>query len=436
VRGSSTFEAGCPFDGGPLRPRHRQCAPPGASRPHFIGIADGRIPAIGTGQPAGGDLIDAEDNLVTESFVDPHLHLCKVYTLDMVGEDALRHYTSAGMAGAASAISIAARVKDSYEEEWIYENARRAVRAGISNGVTHLQAFAETDTRARLEGVKALLRVRGEFRGVLKMRVVAFPQDGVVRDPGAEAVVRAAVSMGADVVGGIPWTEDSPEHAQERIDAMLDIAQEFDRPAAMLVDDSGDASLRTTEQLASSALERGFIDRVTCCHARALSAYPDDLFLRLVDMLRRAQISFVTDPHTGSLCTRAMELDHLGIPVALGRDDIADAYYPFGQHNMLEVAFLAAHILGETTTAGMDRLFDMITTRAADVLRFPSHRLQEAEANVVVLDGSDLREAFTRHRPPLFVISGGRLIASNRFESAVDEDALTGKATPNQTHGG
>jgi cytosine/creatinine deaminase len=404
---------------------------------HFIGIAGGRIAAIGTGKPAGGELIDAEDNLVTESFVDAHLHLCKVYTLDMVGEDALSQYTSAGMTGAASAISIAARVKDDYAEDWIYENARRAVLAGISNGVTHLQAFADTDTRARLEAVKALLRVREDFRGVLKMRVVAFPQDGVVRDPGAADFVRAAVSMGADVVGGIPWIEDSSEHAQEHIDAMLDIAQEFDRPVAMLVDDSGDASLRTTEQLASTALERGFIDRVTCCHARALSAYPDDLFLRLVEVLRRAQISFVTDPHTGSLCTRAMELDGLGLPVALGQDDIADAYYPFGQHNMLEVAFLAAHILGENTTGSMDRLFDMITTRAADVLRFRSHRLEEgARANVVVLDGSDLREVFTRHRPPLFVITGGRLIGSNRFESVLNENALTGKATPNQTHGG
>jgi cytosine deaminase len=391
-------------------------------RNSFIGIRDGRIASISSDAMEGDSVIDAEGNLVTESFVDPHLHLCKVYTLNMVGEDALRAYTTTGMEGAATAIELASAVKDRYEQSWIYENARQAVREGIRNGVTHLQAFADTDTKARLEAVKALLRVRDEFREVIEIKVVAFPQDGVVRDLGAADYVRQAIEMGADVVGGIPWIESGDKECRAHIAAMLDIAAEYNRPIAMLVDDAGDSALRTTEMLASAALERGFINRVVACHARAMSVYPDDYFSRLMDLLKSARMTFVTDPHTGSLCMKVFDLHREGIPVALGQDDISDAYYPYGQHNMLEVAFLASHILGASTRADMDNVLDMVTTRAAQVLRLPPHRLEPGRvANLVVLDGRDLGEVLTRHRAPRYVISRGRLVAVNSYESSLAE---------------
>jgi len=39
----------------------------------------------------------------------------------------------------------------------------------------------------------------------------------------------------------------------------------------------------------------------------------------------------VSDPHTGPLHARVKELYQMGVNVALGQDDIADAYYPFGE---------------------------------------------------------------------------------------------------------
>jgi cytosine deaminase len=387
-----------------------------------IGISHGTVGYIGAETADGDTVLDAEGNLVTESFVDPHLHLCKVYTLDMLGDRALRAYTSPAMTGARTAIELASEVKDNYEESWIYSNARRAVRDGIRNGVTHIQAFADTDTKARLEAIKALLRLRAEFSNVVVITVVAFPQDGIVRDPGAADYVRAALEMGADAVGGIPWIEPTEMDARTHIDQMLGLAVEFDKPVAMLVDDAGDPELRTTEMLAAAAIERGLAGRVTACHARAMSAYPDDYFRRLVTLLVEARMGFVTDPHTGSLCTRALALDRRGITVALGQDDILDAYYPFGQHNMLEVAFLASHILGASTREDIERLLDMDTTRAADVAGIPRHRLETgAAANLVVLNGRDARQVLTRHLPPRYVVSNGKVVATTSVETTFDE---------------
>ena len=42
-------------------------------------------------------IIDAKGNLVTESFVNGHLHLCKVYTLEKAGQKALQEYQQGGI---------------------------------------------------------------------------------------------------------------------------------------------------------------------------------------------------------------------------------------------------------------------------------------------------------------------------------------------------
>jgi cytosine deaminase len=387
-----------------------------------IGITGGLIRYIGEDPLGARSVVDAGGDLVTESFVDPHLHLCKVYTLDMLGDGALSAYTTPTMSGARRAIDLASAVKDAYDERWIYTNAERAVRAGILHGVTHLQAFADTDTRARLEAVKALLRLRNDLSNLVDIKVVAFPQDGVVRDPGAAGYVKAALDMGADVVGGIPWIEPTEDDRRTHIDQMLDLAVEFGKPVAMLVDDAGDPNLRTTEMLATAALERGLAGRVTACHARAMSAYPDDYFCNLVPLLREARMRFVTDPHTGSLSTRALDLARHGIPVALGQDDILDAYYPFGQHNMLEVAFLASHLLRASTHEDVEKLLDMVTTGAAVVAGVDGHRLEVgAPANLVVLHGSDAREALTRHLPPRCVVRNGVVVATTSVDSRLGD---------------
>ena len=64
-----------------------------------IGITDGRIAAIDKRIDGSSETtIDAQGNLVSESFVNTHLHLCKVYTRQMMDEEAVItsysiHYT-------------------------------------------------------------------------------------------------------------------------------------------------------------------------------------------------------------------------------------------------------------------------------------------------------------------------------------------------------
>jgi cytosine/creatinine deaminase len=367
------------------------------------------VPATGDG---GGLRIDAAGGLVTESFVNGHLHLCKVNTLDLLGDAALDEYHAAGMGGAMTAIELAAAVKDRYRQDLLVPGIRRAVERAIAYGTHLIRAFADTDTRARLEGVRAVMQVRDEYRERITIEVVAFPQDGVLRDPGAADWVRRALEEGADAVGGIPWIELTDDDMRRHVDLMMDLAEEFDRPVSMLVDDAGDPTLRTTEMLALATARRGMQGRVTAQHARAMALYPEPYRRRLFALLKEAGIGVVSDPHTGPLHADIDGLRAAGIPVSLGQDDIADAYYPFGRNNMLEVAFLASHLLWKTRGPQLDTLCDMIGSEAARVLGRESHEIRVGSpARLLVHAGSSVREVLAEHAAPRFVVIDGRVVA-------------------------
>ncbi|MEW6084170.1 MAG: amidohydrolase family protein [Chloroflexota bacterium] len=385
-----------------------------------IGISAGKIQSIE--QSRGGSrsaptssaniILDAEGNLVTESFVNPHLHLCKVYTLQMMDEDALTAYQGEGMGKAMTAIELAARVKEKYDESWIIENVRKAVAQAARFGNTHIRAFADVDSKARLEGVKALIRAREEFKGIVDIQVVAFAQDGWVREPGTDRLMREAMKLGADVVGGIPWIEFTDADIHQHVKEIFDLAVEFDKDVSMLVDDAGDAGLRSLELMAVEAIRRGWHGRALAHHARAMALYPTPYFQKLAALLKQANMTVVSDPHTGPLHARVKELLAEGASVCLGQDDISDAYYPFGRNNMLEVAFLASHLLWMTTRQEMETLYDMITVNAARAMNVEGHKLKVGgNANLVVLNQPNVLEGLREHSAPMAVISHGKLVS-------------------------
>ena len=377
-----------------------------------IAIGGGRIAAIGPRLAvAAVDEIDARGRLVTESFVNPHLHLCKVWTLPMMTEDALRSYQGEGMVHASSAIDLASKIKERYHASWIIPNARRAVALAALHGTLHIRAFADVDTKAKLEGIKALLAVRDEFRGLVDIQVVAFAQDGLAREPGADRLMREAMAMGADVVGGIPWIEANEADRRAHIGFCFDLATQYGKDVSMLLDDVGDPNMRTLAMMTEEALRRGWQGRALAHHCRAMELYPDDVFDALVVLLRRASVAVVSDPHTGPLHARVKDLRAQGITVCLGQDDISDAYYPFGRNNMLEVAFLAAHLLWMTTRAEIEALYDMVTIDPARAMNIGDFGLSVgAPAHLVVLDQPDVVEALRFHMPPAHIVSHGHRV--------------------------
>lgn len=390
-----------------------------------VAIKDGKIAKIAAGiQSKATTELDAGGNLVTESFVNTHLHLCKVYTLMMMDEAALKDYHGADMGKAMTAIELAAKIKEQYDEKWIIKNVRKACALAGRYGCTHIRAFADVDSKGKLEGLKALIRAREEFKGIVDIQVVAFAQDGLVREPGAEDLMRQAMDLGADVVGGIPWIEYTDADIAEHVRICFQLAKEYDKPVSMLVDDAGDNGLRSLEVMAIETIRTGWQGRSLAHHARAMSMYPKPYLQKLAAILKKAQMGVVSDPHTGPLHARVRELLEEDVLVCLGQDDISDAYYPYGRNNMLEVAFLNSHLLWFTTRDDMETLYDMVTKNAARAIGLKDFEIKEgAPANLVVLDQPNVLEALRFHEKPRYVISHGELIDQQKMEQILAENS-------------
>ncbi|MFP3852783.1 MAG: amidohydrolase family protein [Anaerolineales bacterium] len=386
-----------------------------------IGIEGGHIAFIGHEAEARAQLeIMAEGRLTSVPFANPHMHLDKVYTLPMLGEEALQAYQGPGMGKAMNAVELAAAVKEDYEPEWILPNARRALALAAVHGCLYVRAFADVDPTAGQAGLQSLLQLQDEFKEILELQVVAFAEDGIVRLPGTAELIRQSMEMGADVVGGHPFIEFTDAAAAEHIREIFAIATQFDAPVSMLVDDAGDPGLRHLEIIVAHALENGWEGRTLTHHARAMSLYPRPYFEKLAALLRRAEIGVVANPHTGPLYTRVRDLLEAGCLVCLGQDDISDAYYPYGRHNMLEVAFLASHLMWMTTKEDMRTLYDMISTKAAQAMGLDLRLAPGEPANLVILREPNLLEALRSHEPPAYVISRGRLVDQAKMQAIIE----------------
>ena len=383
-----------------------------------IVVSDGRIVQMKAGIKGTGKVeIDAKRKLTTETFVIAHLHLDKVMTGSLASDAVIQRYQRGDQDGIMNAIEMASQVKAEYRESEIVERVRNVLTGAMLHGVSHIRAFADVDSKARLIGLNALLKIREEFKGLVDIQVVAFPQDGVRRESGAEEYMWKAMDLGADVVGGIPWIEHTDEDMKHHVDFAYELAKKYDKDIEMLTDDGGNPNLRTTEYLAARTIKGGWTGRVVACHARASALYNKIYHRKLVAMLKRAGMGVVTNPHTGPLHVRVRDLLDAGVNVALGQDDVSDAYYPYGRCKMLEVAFLASHLLWMMTAQDRETLYDMITINPAKMLHVKDYGMIVGnEANLVVLDANDLLEAYTHQTEALYVIRKGKLVAQSSIQ--------------------
>jgi cytosine deaminase len=262
----------------------------------------------------------------------------------------------------------------------------------------------------------------------MDLQIVAFPQEGIIRDPGTEELMRKAMELGADLVGGMPHHERSHEEAKHHIDIAFDIAREFDADIDMHVDETDDPNSKSLEYLAEKTIAESYQGRVTAGHTCALAAYPDDYAREVIRKVKLAEINMITNPATNLVIqgrgdrqpirrgiTRVKELLAAGVNVTFGQDCVDDAFYPFGRADMLEVALITAHAAQLTTPAEIETVFKMMTTNAARTLGvLDDYGIAVGKrADIVILNAESPKDAIRRQVERRYVIKDGRAIAEN-----------------------
>jgi cytosine deaminase len=315
--------------------------------------------------------------------------------------------------------------------EEIADRASRVLTRAIETGISHLRTHVDVDPIGGTRPAEGLIRARERFRGLIDIQIVAFPQEGIVKSPGTEALMREVMKLGVDVVGGMPFNEASPADSRRHIEIAFAIAREFDADIDMHVDETDDPHARTLEVLAELTVRNGWQGRVTAGHTCALASYSRTYADHVIAMLSGANVHMIANPATNLMLqgrlddyprrrgvTQVKELLAAGVNVACGQDCVHDTFYPFGQNDPLEIAFLLCHASQMSQPAEILAVMDMITSNGAKALRLPAPRVVIGEvADLVVLDARDAREAFAVRTPRRWVIRKGRLIAESKIES-------------------
>src|SRR5215472_2932490 len=383
-----------------------------------IGVAKTRITAVGARLPGGAAAeLDAAGGLVSPGFANLHLHADKA----LLGE-LMRPNVSGTLP---EAIEMTNDFKRTYDPEEVARRAWRVLDECVENGTTFFRLFADVGTIGGLRAAQGLLRAREQFRDLCRIQVVAFPQEGILRDPGAADLLDAAIKEGCDVVGGLPWYEYTDAEAREHIDICFGLAKRYDLDVHMLVDDTDDPNSRSLEYLASKTMREDFGGRVTASHCGAMAAYNDVYAAKVIDMVATAGITISVNAHINLVCSaridrepkrrgiaRVKELLARGVNVISSQDDVNDPYYPFGKPDQLEVALLMAHTAQLTLPHELEQVFDMVTTNAARAARLEDYGIAPGcRADLVIIDAPSVHEALRTQPPRRHVIGEGREIA-------------------------
>jgi cytosine deaminase len=383
-----------------------------------IAVTGGRIEAVGPRLAGTASLeIDAGGDLVTPGFVNLHLHADK----SLLGE-VMRPNVSGTLP---EAIEITNEFKRRYEPDEVASRAGRVLEAGVQNGTTFFRLFADVGTIGGLRAAQGLLRARERLRDLCRIQIVAFPQEGLLRDPGADDLLEAAIKEGCDVVGGLPWYEYTDADARAHIDICFRLAQRHDLDIHMLVDDTDDPNSRSLEYLAVKTMREGFQGRVTASHCGAMAAYNDVYAAKVIDMVATAGITISVNAHINLVCSaridrepkrrgiaRVKELLARGVNVISSQDDVNDPYYPFGKPDQLEVALMLAHTAQLTLPHELEQAFDAVTTNAARAARLDDYGLEPgSRADLVVIGAPSVHEALRTQPPCRHVITEGQEVA-------------------------
>ena len=404
-----------------------------------IACKDGIIASIGAGIDANAEnVIDAKGLLVSPPFVDPHFHMDATLSLGTP-----RMNVSGTLL---EGIALWSELKPVQTVEQIIERALRYCDLAVSMGIGAIRSHVDICDNT-LKGVEALLEVQKKVAPYLDLQLVAFPQDGIFRDPDAKTNLINALDKGVDVVGGIPHFERTMQDGTNSIKYLCEIAAERGLMVDMHCDESDDPHSRHIETLAFETSRLGLNGRVSGSHLTSMHSMDNYYVSKLIPLMVEAEIHAIPNPLINIMLqgrhdsypkrrgqTRVPELRDAGINIGFGSDCVMDPWYSLGKADMLDVAHMGLHVGQLSSRLDMEWCFDAVTTNSAKIMGLEGYGLKKGcKANMVVLQANDKIDAIRLRANRLSVIRAGKIISSSEpFVAELDLPGRPKKLDPSE----
>lgn len=376
-----------------------------------LAIAAGRFAAVEVGLSAECPTTDLQGRVVVPGFVETHLHLDKACLLDRC---------DCGGGSVRDAIAAVSRAKRDFTEEDVHARASLVLKKAIGFGTNRVRTHVEVDPRIGLTSLRALRRLKADYAWAVDLELCAFPQEGLLDDPGCENVLVAALEEGADLIGGVPYVD---RDANGHVARIFELARRYDVDIDLHLDFDLDPTWATLNEVCRKADEIGWGGRVAIGHVTKLSAMAPVAFEAAARRLALSGVAVTVLPATDLFLmgrehdrnvprgvTHAHRLAALGVGCSISTNNVLNPFTPYGDCSLMRMANLYANVAQVAAPAELEACLEMITSSSARLMRVPDYGIARGNpADMVVLDATSAAEALAAIAQPLFGLKAGCL---------------------------
>jgi len=375
-----------------------------------IEVRDEVISSVQPNMPDVGAASETDLNgaLLFPGFVETHIHLDK---------SCLLHKSLSQQSSLKDAIEKVSNAKKSFTEEDVYSRGKHTLERCILHGTNRIRTHVEADPRVQLVSVNAINQLKHDYASALDLQICVFPQEGLINDPGTEQLLRQALTSGADLLGGCPYTDSDPDGQIERL---FRLAAEFDVDLDFHLDFDLDASWNHIDEVIRQTHNFGWQGRVCVGHMSKLSMLTTNALETIAGRLVEADIAVTVLPSTdlylmGRDYTHAIprgvapvhKLKALGVRCSISTNNFLNPFTPFGDASLVRMANLYANVAQIGDQQSLHDCFQMVSDDAAQILGMQSVIEPGQPATFVAVDCSSESDAVATIAPPLWGMKRG-----------------------------
>ncbi|MBB3945118.1 cytosine deaminase [Rhizobium skierniewicense] len=372
-----------------------------------IGVDNGRIVSI---DPAGlkaalEPTVDLAGELLVPGFVEGHIHL----DTSFYGDTWIPHRPCTNgfdvherVAFQAQNMAVAAPMD---------RRARDQLDLCIGNGTLHMRSHVMVDGSVGLKSLETILAVRDDYKNLIDIQIVAFPQSGILKSLGTPALLDEAITLGADLVGGLdPASFDRDVNGH--LDVVFGVAEKHGVDIDIHLHDAGSMGAFTIEEICARTVVLGMQGHVAISHAYGLGDLQQDAARKIAATIAKSGVSIMTNAPGNHSFPPVALLRQEGVTVFSGNDNIRDSWWPYGDGDMLHRAEIIGYRSGFYTDEELKAAFEIVTSESAKALRIEEYGIYVgAKADFVTLAAGNIPEAVVSFPRGRKVFKAGKLVA-------------------------
>ncbi|MFC5815832.1 amidohydrolase [Nonomuraea harbinensis] len=358
--------------------------PWGAGGPADVLVRDRVIELVAPSVEApGARVVDVAGQLVLPGLVDAHCHLDKT----LYGGPWVPHSADDTLAG---------RIGNDLARrgELGVPSVPRMVsllRTMSSYGTTSVRSHTDIDPQTGLRGVEAVREAAAQVP--VDVTQVAFPQHGLLTNPGTAELLEEALKSGVEAVGGLDPAGIDRDPVRH-LDLIFGLADRYGAHVDIHLHDGGSLGAWEVELITERTRVLGLAGRVTISHAYALGQVDAAQAGKLAEGLAGAGVAVCTAAVYSFPVPPVKTLRAAGVTVACGHDGIRDLWGPFGSGDMLERAMHLAYRSTFRRDDDIELALEAATYGGARALGLRGYGLAPGDrADLVVVGASTPAEA-------------------------------------------